>query len=384
MGSLMNILVATTDNLEEHTAGANFVLSISLALSDIGHKVSLLHPDAPDSILRRNERYSAIESIPVIWIPVRGWARVFPYFFAAKFNSLVKDDQRRFDWVLLRVVPTRSTLVAIENCRIPMATIHFEAYFSRPEVRKAAKNIALFIHNYKPEYIRGKAAQINVPTERFLHIYYNAVAPEAFSVTAAPSEIRVRYGLDRNSLILVHVSSFRCHHDFDTLLEAASMVKCRYQIVFVGTGSREEEIRSKAVANRINARFLGNRSLSEVAELLTAADLCVDPLMPFYVSDDNLRPAKLWEYLASGRPVIESIDVNLPVADWAHEHLSLVPAGDAAALAAAITDIQCHQEYWSEKAARARQWVFANHTWKQVAEEIIAAFDQPSRVKVEA
>ena len=263
-----------------------------------------------------------------------------------------------------------------------MATIHFEAYFSRPEVHKAAKNIALFIHNYKPEYIRDKAAQINVPTERFLHIYYNAVAPEAFSVTASSSEIRDRYGLDRDSLILVHVSSFRGHHDFDTLLEAASMLKFRYQIVFVGAGSREEEIRSNAVANGINARFLGDRSLPEVAELLTAADLCVDPLMPFYVADDNLRPAKLWEYLASGRPVIESIDVNVPVADWAREHLSLVPAADAAALAAAITDIQCRPEHWSEKAARAREWVFANHTWKQVAEEIIAAFDQLSKAKV--
>jgi glycosyltransferase involved in cell wall biosynthesis len=113
--------------------------------------------------------------------------------------------------------------------------------------------------------------------------------------------------------------------------------------------------------------------LTEIAELQLASDVCVDPLVPSYVAEDNLRPAKLWEYLASGRPVVETIDPTLPVADWAVEWMALVPPQSHEALADALRDIRDRPEVWAKKGLQAREWVLANHTWKQVAEKIASA-----------
>jgi glycosyltransferase involved in cell wall biosynthesis len=231
----------------------------------------------------------------------------------------------------------------------------------------------LLLHNYKKELVAQCAVGFNLPEERFVHCYYNAVDPTLFPDPGQSSPLRDKHRLSRQAFIMVHVSTFRKHHDFDTLLRAASTLDFPYEILFVGTGGRVSEVKEKARALGVTARFLGSRTLAEIAELQMASDVCVDPLLPFYVAEDNLRPAKLWEYVASGRPVVETIDPGLPVADWAREWLALVPPADTAALADALRDIRSRPDIWAQKGMRAREWVLANHTWKHVAEEVVSA-----------
>ena len=57
-----------------------------------------------------------------------------------------------------------------------------------------------------------------------------------------------------------------------------------------------------------------------------ASDLCVDALPKHSQRLGNLMPSKLWDYMASGTPTVETVDLRLPIPLWAEECLALVPS----------------------------------------------------------
>ncbi len=99
--------------------------------------------------------------------------------------------------------------------------------------------------------------------------------------------------------------------DLTTTIEAAALLQGRADIVFLLVGEGVAESRWKALVTEkglSNVRFLSIQPKSSYAQLLAASDICLVPLA------NRLRtpvvPGKLQSIMASGRPVIATLNVG--------------------------------------------------------------------------
>jgi len=122
--------------------------------------------------------------------------------------------------------------------------------------------------------------------------------------------------------------------------------------------------------------FAGHVPPDRVPVYLSAFDVCA---MPHPWTDHfayATSPIKLFEYMASGRAIIAS---DLPgfVEVIRHEESALlVPPGNAAALAAAITRLRDDWALRQKLADRARTLVFSQYTWSARAKCIRAFIEE--------
>ena len=89
------------------------------------------------------------------------------------------------------------------------------------------------------------------------------------------------------------------------------------------------------------------------------------------ISARYTSPLKLYEYMASGRPIVASDLPSLREALTRGENAWLVAPDDPAALAAGIKSVLDDPEHAGAMAERARQDV-QGHTWTARAERIVA------------
>ncbi len=127
------------------------------------------------------------------------------------------------------------------------------------------------------------------------------------------------------------------------LIEAARLLHedaSLERLWIVGRGPLEGTLRARVRAIGLDTvvRFLGSRSPEEVRDLLEEADLLAAPCVVARDGDRDTMPVVVKEALSMELPVVASDEVGLPelvTQEWGR----LVPAGDAAALAAAMREL---------------------------------------------
>jgi glycosyltransferase involved in cell wall biosynthesis len=115
--------------------------------------------------------------------------------------------------------------------------------------------------------------------------------------------------------------------------------------------------------------FAGQVEPPRVAALLRQADVLVLPNTPGRVSAAYTSPLKLFEYMASGRPIVASDLPALREVLRPDVNAVLVEAGSAEALAAGLSRVIGDAALASRLAAQARDDVRA-WTWDKRAERI--------------
>lgn len=164
--------------------------------------------------------------------------------------------------------------------------------------------------------------------ERTIHVIPNGISQRWFSVQKVPGSSAICY-----------TGSLYQWKGVDVLIRAMKHLPAE-QLVVVGGGSRLEELRRLAeeegVAERIS--FVGHVSHREIPDYLSRMGIAVLPNLPSGPSKFT-SPLKLFEYMASGIPVVAS---DIPVF---HEILRdgenalFFEAGDPVMLAEAIRKV---------------------------------------------
>ncbi len=138
--------------------------------------------------------------------------------------------------------------------------------------------------------------------------------------------------------------------DFDLIAHAA---RSHPEWSFVFVGSVEPLARVDKVRGLANVYFLGRKPYADLPGYTAGFDVCVNP----YVLDGvaaNVDPLKLYDYLASGKPVVS---VDIPAASRFAEviYLTKTPDEFVKALEAALA---------SPGDSAARQRLAADHSWE--------------------
>lgn len=225
----------------------------------------------------------------------------------------------------------------------------------------------VLVHN---TWKRDKVAEMFGISPDAMLCELNAVDIAEFDISMSKEDARKQLGLPLDKKIAVYTGHLYGWKGVDTLAKAALTLGDDFVVVFVGgTDADVAAFRAKYGASK-RIIIAGHKKHVEIPMWQKAADVLVLPnsgkeaISLYYTS-----PMKLFEYMASRRPIVASdIPSIREIVDGSCA--SLVPADDAKALAAAIRELANDAGKSATLSAAAFQKV-NDHTWDNRASRII-------------
>jgi PEP-CTERM/exosortase A-associated glycosyltransferase len=221
------------------------------------------------------------------------------------------------------------------------------------------------------EGLRAEIAARGIDPSR-VTVVPNAVDPERFRFAVAGDPVlRARLGLS-DATVVGFAGSFYGYEGLDLLVDALgrlAVTQPGLRLLLVGGGPQEAALRAQVEGLGLSGRvvFTGRVPHDEVQRYYELIDVLAYPRRRMRLTD-LVTPLKPLEAMAQGRMLVAS-DVG------GHRELVrdgetgfMFPAGDAAALAAAIGKVLDARPRWPAIAAAARAFVERERTWaKSVA-----------------
>ncbi len=203
-----------------------------------------------------------------------------------------------------------------------------------------------------------------------------AVLPDAYDEALyhplERSSCREALGLPADGQVLVYAGLTFSYRGLELLLEALAALAPRFPALRLElVGGRPVEIaglRGRACALGVEGRvhFRGSVPRTEVPRYLGAADVLV---IPGTVSGASASPLKMFEYMATGRPIV-CVDIPALREVLDDDTAYFFPPGDAPALARALETALTRSEEAEKKGEQARLRASA-YTYGRRAERLL-------------
>ena len=203
-----------------------------------------------------------------------------------------------------------------------------------------------------------------------IEVLPNAVNPSRFVNNRSNRQSFVR------PFTVGFVGSLKPWHGVEILVDAFESVHRSFRhsrLLIVGDGPERDRIESRIRSKGLEAATLlkGAVKPSEIPSLLGCMDVAVAP----YPASDNFyfSPLKVYEYMAAGLPVVASAIGQIAELITDEVHGLLCPPGNRAALTQALLCLRHDAALRRRLGSAAREKILQQHTWKRVAEQVIAA-----------
>lgn len=209
----------------------------------------------------------------------------------------------------------------------------------------------------------------NVSRKKFIY-EPNAVDIKAFDIDISKGDARKKLKLPENKKIAIYTGHLYAWKGVDTLAQAAEFLSEEYLIVFVGGTERDIKNFKNKYGSSKKILIAGYKPHGEIPLWQKAADVLVLPnTAKEAISNYYTSPMKLFEYMASDRPIVAS-DIS-SIREIVDEKSAVLVAPDKPqALALAIDNLIKVPKIGDEIAVQALEDV-SNHTWSARAERIL-------------
>ena len=149
------------------------------------------------------------------------------------------------------------------------------------------------------------------------------------------SSYRCELGIAGNDFVVLYSGTLGLKQGFDCMLEAASHLADRADILFLiaGEGPAKNDLANR-YGHLPNVRFLPFQPYARLPEFFGVADLHILPQSPD--AADLVLPSKLGGMLASGRPILVTASAGTELADFLQGAAIIVAPGDPLAISEAI------------------------------------------------
>lgn len=241
--------------------------------------------------------------------------------------------------------------------------------------RQAAECVALCAFNWATAVIavsQPVADHVESYTRRpgRVHVIANGVDADRFRPGLVPA-IPARQG----DFTVGFVGTLKPWHGLPDLTEAFARFHQRQpdsRLLIVGDGPEYGRLETSIARKGLQGAvlFTGSVSHEAVPGLLASMDVAVAPYPE--LEQHYFSPLKLFEYMASGLPVVATRSGQVADIIQHGENGLLVEPGDAAALADALLSIHGHPGLSSRLGRAARACVLRDHTWASVARKTLA------------
>ena len=295
-----------------------------------------------------------------IYIKIQSLFFIAGLFFYFLFEA---DKKQAFfytrDYYLLPLLQLFSKKVVWECHDLPQNKKHYFRCW-----RRCFKIITI------TQGLKKELMKLGLPLDKIL-VASDAVDLAEFSlVTEAKEELRKKTDLPPDKKLIIYAGHLYNWKGAQTLAEASQFLSAEELIVFVG--GTEKDVKNFKMKNKNfkNILVLGRRPHYEMPLYLKSADILVLPnsaksdISKFYTS-----PLKLFEYMASGQPIIASHLDSLKEILTGSECVFFTP-DDANDLAQKIHYLLSNKDLADKIAINAEKKV-KDYTWENRAKNII-------------
>jgi len=222
-------------------------------------------------------------------------------------------------------------------------------------------NVASKLGRHRPERVR---------------VIPNFVDTEHIRPASRDNSYREQFGLTGKTVVM-YAGNVGFSQSLDLVLDAAAALAHEPDLVFVinGGGAARPELERRA-AGAPNVRFVDMQPKDRLPEVLAAADIHVVPLRRGLARSSV--PSKMYSILASGRPIVASVDAGTEVASVVERAGAglAVPPDDAEALTKAIARLVADPDEARRMGAAGRASVERWASPAAIAEQYEALFDE--------
>jgi len=362
----MNIAYIVNARIPTEKAHGFQVAKVCEALSDPGHKVSLIVPNRSNQISEDYFSYYQVRrNIEVKKLSVFDWG-----FRIQSFSFLLS---------LMCFSPSKDTIIITRDPEIAFLFIHrgYVVFYYAHRWPQSKNTLFKFLLKGVSGIIcNSKGTEDEFRRNKFLNtlIVPNAVDLSDYAHIEDRSILRTKLHLPHDKHISMYVGHLYTWKGIDVVIESARLLHTRSKYVFVIVGGTEADIsKYKDIVSREginNVLIVGHVNHSMIPKYLTASDVLLLPNIPSSKeSEYYTSPIKMFEYMASGIPIIAS---DMPsIREVLNDtKATLIPAGNARVLADTIIKSTTDYSKFTAKAEVARNEVKA-YTWSNLASKIV-------------
>ncbi|MEX0918568.1 MAG: glycosyltransferase [Candidatus Paceibacterota bacterium] len=369
----MRILYITSANIPGNKAHSIQIMRLCEGFAKEGNNVVLFVPKQKGiqvedilSFYGTRADLLSVKQIPTVGIFPRGtilyyYSRFYSFFFLSiLYSFFISKD----------VIITRDWQYALFSSRVAY-NLHeiLPSYISHTYALALKRACAIIIPNAK---IAHSLSGHNIPSERIIVVSNGVSFSEFMNIPSKESkralEKIINISISSRKVVL-YSGSFKKHKGVEILAQSAKFLPDEYIIVCIGGDTLQVRKLESKFSKSNNIFFLKYIDPRDIPRLLLAADILVVPnIITADPSSGDTSPIKLFEYMATGIPVVVS---DLPtireiVTD---REVWLTKSGDPLALADTIQKTQIQIPEAGKRADSARK-LARKCSWRNRAQQI--------------
>ena len=363
-------------------AASLFAAKSCEAFADTGYDVTLL---APRRIGRSRESaaayYGIRENFRTVFIPVFDLFLI-PFLKRLAFFMSYWTFSKWSFWYLFFRASREDVIYSNEMLPLLFASFYFKntvyevhdfpknSFLNRLLFKRVGRVIAT--NKWKSEKLRE---QFGLAPSTVLY-EPNAVDLARFEASADKAQLRLALSIPLDKKIFTYVGMLRTmgmEKGIDVALEALRSLPSEYLFLVVG-GSKDDVdfYTKKALSLGLSSErvfFVGFVKHSAVPSYMKASDILIAPFPKNDHYNYYMSPMKLFEYMASGVPVVATDLVTIREIVGDGERAVLVPPDDAVGLAQAVERIGENPLVGAALSQKAKEYI-GEHDWLARAERI--------------
>lgn len=331
--TMSTVTVVSSDMFSRHSAAIVHMMELCSAFVKNGFNTKLCVPKFPGSIKFLFDYYGVEYPFEIIQIGVpklfgaatfTGRGVIFSLLAAnrlSKMNNTIIYSRNSWIFFILSVLYNRPCFYEAHQFRFK-GRLQTKIY--RGLVKRGVKSGNGRIVCISKSLMRHWENYGIVPEK--MCVVHDAVNINKFYKTISKEEARRQLGFDKNLSIVVYTGSLIAGKGVDILIKCSNRLP-HISFIIVG-GEKEHIIELRQLVKFSNVIFTGNVPPSKIPVYQAAADILVLPNTKGGVIDDVTSPLKLFEYIASRRPIVATDMPSLLEILKDNYNALISPAGD--------------------------------------------------------
>lgn len=297
-----------------HSGGAVIVATeIANNLAKLGHKVTVLTPDFPQSGHRYQPELNSLVKVISVDTPSKSNLKVAARRCKPNLEKIGKllGKKEKFDFVLTIFHPFHLVPNAAISCAkalgIPSIIKIDDAIYEKSSGLKTIQRKIEKMISTRSLRNASRVLVSNEPTKEIMKSYYS-VEEEKISIVPNGVDLSFFRPAKKDPKKLVFSGVMYHHRGLDMLLESAPAVIKQVpdvRFVLLGDGPEMNELQNIVKKNNLesNIEIKGWVERQNIPTYLSDASIGIGPLKRTTVTE-NALPIKVLEYMASGLPII--------------------------------------------------------------------------------
>ena len=385
----MKIAYVTHTRYPTEKAHGHQIARVGEALAKLGHDVTLISPDIKNAIRHEHVQYYHLEkdfAVEKIKTYDAFQSKIIPGRFAFLFTmKSYRGSLKEYfadNTVDLLYARSPQVLPALLSTKIPVVLeLHTLPKRGRSRFTALCKKCKRIVCLTTP--MRDELVSWGVSAKKII-VEGDAVDLERFANLPSSKKAKHHFALPEDRLIIGYVGSLvtmdKVQKGVDILIKAMPAIRQHYPNTFLfvvgGPENWIEHYRKLAIEKGMTDHdflFHGPVRPKLVPDAMAACDICVypSPVPAHQYFKRDTSPLKLFEYLASGTPVV-CADIP-PVRDIVDKTIvRFVHPGSVSSLAGGIRDILEHPKEAKERSEKGLTMI-KNHSWKKRMGRILSS-----------